>query len=324
MLHSLMIVCSILLLASFAVAANDDFLAATPTAVDRLWDVSFSPDGTIILAGAGNVWKGEVAIYEAKTGKVIRSLPGSYGCAAFSSDGKLLAAPIRDGIKIWESGTGKELKSWAEGPPMITRIAFSPDDKYLAAASFGGDVKIWDTTKWTAVRSLETPMVKKASNWVLDFAWSKDGKHLVSAGHQAILLWDVKTGKRLHKFGTFATCVALSPDGKTLAANSDEKEDVINLWDINSGRQIRKITLLSGARSIAFHPEGKRIISGDASGNLQTCDLDSGKALSSFKAHEKGVARIAFAPDGKTFATASDDATVRVWPVEKLNPMPPK
>jgi len=70
-----------------------------------------------------------------------------YGLA-YSPDGKLVAAAIRDAVKVFEVESGKllaELKSeaYATGP-----VAFSPDGKILASGR--REILFWDMTAYTA------------------------------------------------------------------------------------------------------------------------------------------------------------------------------
>jgi tricorn protease-like protein len=295
-----------------------DFIAVTPPSANGLRDVSFSPDGTTIVVSGGTVFKGDVKVHDARTGKLIRSYSGGFGCAAFSCDGKRLAAAGRDCVKVWQSNTGELWKSLPAGETMVTRVAFAPGDKYLAASDFGGNAYIWDLVTGNKVHTLETPMLRKVSNWVLDIAWSQDGKRLASAGHQAVFVWDTETGKAIHKLSNFATIVAFTADGKTLVTNSEAGTPETKLWDAESGKEVRTIEI--GSISAVFHPDGKRLVIGDNDGNVGTWDLATGKALKSFRAQEKQITRLAFCPHGKTFATASfDDRRVRIWDAAKLD-----
>lgn len=67
---------------------------------------------------------------------------------AFSPDGKRLASASEDcTIKIWNTGTGKEVLTLKGHSKAVVSVAFSPDGKRLASGSWDDTVKIWDMPK---------------------------------------------------------------------------------------------------------------------------------------------------------------------------------
>ena len=69
--------------------------------------------------------------------------------------------------------------------------------------------------------------------------------------------------------------VAIAPDGKTALSGSDDK--TLRLWDLASGREIRKFEGHSGwVRSVAFSPDGKTALSGSADHTMRLWDLAIG------------------------------------------------
>ena len=68
-----------------------------------------------------------------------------------------------------------------------------------------------------------------------------------------------------------------------------------------------------GVRSVAFSPDGQRIVTGSLDGTAKAWEAATGKELVTFKGHRAGIASVAFAPDGQRIATGSDDGTVKVW-----------
>src|ERR1019366_7810791 len=65
--------------------------------------------------------------------------------------------------------------------------------------------------------------------------------------------------------------------------------------------------------SVAFSPDGKRIVTGGSYKTATVWEAASGKELLTLKGHSAEVVSVAFSPDGNQIATASEDATVRLW-----------
>ncbi|KAG0696835.1 WD40-repeat-containing domain protein [Suillus ampliporus] len=119
-----------------------------------------------------------------------------------------------------------------------------------------------------------------------------------------------------HEGGVYG--VALIPGTRLLVTCATDRS--LRMWNLDTGKQVGKPLIGHDAslRTVAASPNGRWIVSGGRYGSIVVWEVATQKCVSvSFKGHDSEdvhmVRSVVFAPDNETFASASDDKTVRVW-----------
>ncbi|MEO1374068.1 MAG: NACHT domain-containing protein, partial [Cyanobacteria bacterium J06635_10] len=65
--------------------------------------------------------------------------------------------------------------------------------------------------------------------------------------------------------------------------------------------------------SLVFSPDDKLLLTGGGDGEICLWEVESGKQISSFRAHNDWISSVAFSPDGKIIASSSRSRVVKLW-----------
>ena len=77
-----------------------------------------------------------------------------------------------------------------------------------------------------------------------------------------------------------------------------------------------------GVLSVAFSPDGRRIVSGSEDQTLRLWDAASGQPIGEpLRGHEDAVSSVAFSPDGRRIVSGSEDRTLRLWDAASGQPL---
>jgi WD40 repeat protein len=162
-------------------------------------------------------------------------------------------------------------------------------------------------------------LLEGVSGPVGSLTFSADGRRALGVLGSTVLLWDVDTGKVLHRFALHGNrevrAVALCPDGRhALSAGAD---NLLHLWDVETGAVVRDFEgHTSPVMCLALSTDGHRALSaaertepinGKPICAIRVWDVDTGKELRRFEGHAKPVHSISLSADGRRALSWSDD-----------------
>lgn len=180
---------------------------------------------------------------------------------SFSSNSGLLAGVTEAGnVRVWKVGSGKLIREIGTASGSIQTVAFSPDGRQLAIASYSHDVLLHRINIGDGSRDAPKP-------------------HAISIGDSRI------------------TALAYMPDGQQLVIAA--ADGTTQVHDLAADRPpIALATHPFATWAIAFEPGGQRMATGSWDGTIKLWDTKSWQELQSLKSHEESVSALVFAEQG--------------------------
>jgi len=204
----------------------------------------------------------------------------------------------------------------------VFALAFSPDGKELATGGVN-EVLVWDASSGALLRRFPRLPAR-----VHALAYPPDGAHLLVGGGTAgeygeVALVDAKTGSRVRVFGTFddlVLSVALSADGKTVAAGSADR--TARAYRADTGKELWRSALHSDwVAGVAFSPNGKWLATASKDRTVKVLEADTGKLFTTYNGHRRQYAphvgqfevhAVAFDRSGLALSVGGG-AAIRAW-----------
>lgn len=290
---------------------------------DRVASIALAADGHRLYSADGNTTK----FWDARRMSdrtTYREHSGRVNSVRFSSTGNELLSASNEQIRLWDSRSLATAGSYKWVERRTNLAIFSPDDRWIAAASLSGKVQLWDRNSGKVLGSYTQ------SKDVEDMDFSLDGSLLAIAGADAAQVlkcrpFRVAPGQTnapqgqiqmslAHLFDGHdndVTSIIMSPDANQVVTGG--RDGAIIYWDNHSGAQIRKATTSHASRvaDLTISADGSKLFSGSVRAKIWS--LTTGDLIAELAGHTALIYSLDITPDGSRIATASGDKTIRIW-----------
>lgn len=235
----------------------------------------------------------------------------------WSPDGQALVSCGDDQtLQVWDAATGTTRLRMSGHLATVWAVRWSPDGSYLASGSGDTRVGIWDARQGSNLF-----FYRGHSDTAYAVGFSADSQRVASASYDmTVQVWQATSGGKIltytgHRDHVLAVAWAPLRSHNPSYIASGSNDTTVQVWDANAhGQLIMRYTRhTSTVFTLCWSPDGRRIASGDAQGQIHVWDVASGRTIFLFTQHTSAINWISWSPDGQSLASASKDQSVRVW-----------
>jgi WD40 repeat protein len=281
----------------------------------RVLALSFSPDGQRLASTSDQ--GGQLLVWDLRQTDMVSRFKvgqGAVTALTFSPDSAVLGSVGANGTARLHQLSSGQSRALFGSTSANKLLAFSSNAQIVSITQEGALAIVdLEGTQGRVLAGLDGRPVNVVT--------SDDGKLIVAGSSTgAIGRWDSATGTAqplIHSAGLSSIyALALSGDGKLIAAGGPPNDPKIELWDAASGKLLHTLTGAHAAiANLAFQPRGVLLAVTDVDGALQLWSTQDGTLLRSINAtqQQRWFAAMAFSPDGTMIMTGSLSGQITFW-----------
>ncbi|TQM61959.1 nSTAND1 domain-containing NTPase [Humibacillus xanthopallidus] len=281
------------------VGSKSDRLAVWIRPPDEFWGLAFWD------------WNTETSIAERSD---VSRTPSAI---ALSPNRQYLASVFDKEVHIFNAGTG-ELEQRLRAPDLLYAVDFSPDGSYVVTGGYGGQVAVW---RWGSSEPAPVATMLGHGGTIEDVSFSPARPDLLvsAADDGTVRLWQATRDSTVAKVTYWMQGADLSPDGRTIAAVSDQ--GVLNVWHRSSGQGDEPEWLSSDTTQVVYWrvrwlPDATGVlVSNNWAWAPQLRELSADDMSEPFDENDRVTFGLAVSTSGKLVAMGDGNNRVVLWNV---------
>jgi len=256
---------------------------------------------------------GKPMLRDGVTGDWIGSFIGHKGavwCSRLNSTAHQSVTASADyTAKLWSSVNGDVLHTFPQ-KKLAKAVDFSTDDAKIIVGGAEKVLNIYDLQRPDVIASSlvgHTDSIKVV-------LWNPNSvNEIMSSGADSMLrLWDIRSGAVIQSVVMSQPISNVEYTVTTKYITTTCGRDV-DFRDPQTLQTVRSHKVTYDINTASLHPQQRYFVTGGADFWVRIHDFETGKELELHRGHHGPVHCIRFAPDGETFASGSEDGTIRLW-----------
>ncbi|KAF2276282.1 serine/threonine kinase receptor associated protein-like protein [Westerdykella ornata] len=260
------------------------------------------------------------------TGDWIGTFLGHKGAvwqARLSQDATLAATASADfSAKVWDTHTGEALHTLTHNH-IVRAVALpnQPRPQILATGGMEKKLRIFDLSCEPSTSASGCYEIGSGvhEGTIKSIVWTADPSIVITAAEdKKIRWWDLRTQSPIGEYtveGIVGSCELdnTSSDGLLSVAAG---KSVYFFNSTSPSSLIKSIKTPYELASVAVHSAEGKFVTGGGTQNdtwVRVWDFNEEKELETNKGHHGPIWSISFSPDGKLYATGSEDGTIKLW-----------
>ncbi len=288
---------------------------------DAVTHVAVVPGAERVVVAHAN---GTIRVWDAATAQVaceVHAHGSTVECVAILPGGELAVSGAKDAtFAAWSITTGNIVRrDDGEADDVIEHIFPWSDASRVIVRGY--------TDTWLHIWSLatgETIDLEREVEMTTGFLESVAvrGHEVIAADGHVVATWDARNPAApttSHPLGEYGDCT-VSPDGRLAYKTPQEYEDpeagTLGVWDVATGKRVRRIAVSDQSFTAAFDPSFAHFVHSakhDKLSCLKLWSLADERCIATLEGGHPNIVieHRVFSPDGKLLATSSQDANKR-------------
>lgn len=249
-----------------------------------------------------------------ETGDWVGSFTGHKG-AVWSSKLDTTATRAATGsadftVKLWDAIAGTELHTFVQ-KHVVKSVEFNTSNTKLWTGGHDKIVREYDLTNY------DSPVIEiPVSHQIRKVVSLLDGRVCTGESDGALRIWDMHNQKEIQtlQWGTSPIMdMELSSNGELLTVASGDTVRFFTTKDFKEVNAFKMPISFEEDGGASLHPTKGLFVAGGSDTWVRVFDSSTGKMLECHKGHHGPVRCLRYAPDGESYATGSEDGTIRIW-----------